>query len=243
MRAFLRRRLSREEAVGLSFTLSFLACAGLAVAIGWLALEVRSEGSRFARLDLFVGGALAASRTGHLSAAMEVLTQLGDFRFLGLATPAVALTLWFSGHHVSALLFAGSVVGGFGLSTLVKLAVARARPDLWVALVSETSYSFPSGHTVMATVFFGGLAAIVFHLSKSRLLRAFAAAGAFAAAFAVAVTRIYLGAHWTTDTIAGMLTGLIWVLVFSTATEAVTRTNGGARLWPRDFRPPRSVSR
>jgi undecaprenyl-diphosphatase len=243
VRAFFRRRFSREEAVGLSFTLSFLACAGLAVAIGWLALDVRNEGSRFARLDLLVGGSLAASRTGRLSAAMEILTHLGDFRFLGLATPAVVLTLWFSGHHVSALLFAGSVVGGFGLSSLVKLAVARARPDLWIALVSETSYSFPSGHTTMATVFFGGLAAIVFHLSENRAARFLAASGALLMAFAVAVTRIYLGAHWTTDTIAGMLTGLIWVLVFSTATEVATRATGGGRLWPRNLRPPRSVSR
>ena len=223
MRAFLRRRLSREEAVGLSFTLSFLACAGIAVAIGWLALDVRQEDSRFSKLDLLVGGALAANRSERLSALMGILTMLGDHRFLAIATPAVALTLWFSRHHVSALLFAGSVVGGFGLSTLVKIEVARARPDLWIALVSETTYSFPSGHTTMATVFFGGLAAIVFHLSKNRLARTLAAAGAFLATLAVAVTRIYLGAHWTTDTIAGMFTGFIWVLLFSATTEAVTR--------------------
>jgi undecaprenyl-diphosphatase len=75
----------------------------------------------------------------------------------------------------------------------------------------------------MATVFFGGLAAIVFHLSKSRLARVLAALGAVLAALAVAVTRVYLGAHWATDTIAGMLTGLIWVVIFSAATEAMTR--------------------
>ena len=118
---------------------------------------------------------------------------------------------------------AGSVVGGFGLSSLMKIAVARARPDRWPALVTETTGSFPSGHTVMATVFFGGLAAIVFHLSRNRLARGLAAIGAFGMTLAVAVTRIYLGAHWTTDTIAGMLTGLIWVLLFSATTEAVTR--------------------
>ncbi len=233
MRAFLRRRLSREEAVGLSFTLSFLACAGLAVAIAWIAWDVRQENGRWNDLDLLIGGALASNRSEKVSAAMSILTQLGDHRFLALATPAVALTLWFSRHHVSALLFAGSVVGGFGLSSLTKIVVARARPDRWPALVTETTYSFPSGHTVMATVFFGGLAAIVFHLSRDRLARFLAVTGAFVAALAVAVTRIYLGAHWTTDTIAGMLTGLIWVLVFSATTEAVTRARA---------RPPRPTS-
>ena len=47
------------------------------------------------------------------------------------------------------------------------------------------------------------------------------------------MTRIYLGAHWTTDTIAGMLTGLIWVLIFSATTEAVTRARA---------RPPADLS-
>ncbi len=199
-------------------------CAGLAVAIAWVAHEIREGGGRLAALDLAVGGALAANRSARLSDAMAVLTQLGDFRFLGIATPAVALTLWFSRHRVSALLFAGSVVGGFALSSLVKIAVARARPDLWVVLATESSYSYPSGHTTMATVFFGGLAAIVFHLTRNRVARALAAAGAGAAVLAVAATRVYLGAHWATDTIAGVLTGLIWVLVFSATTEIATRS-------------------
>ena len=202
------------------------------MAIAWLAHDVRQGNSRANALDLIVGGALAASRSERRSAVMTILTMLGDQRFLAVATPAVALTLWFSKHHVSALLFAGSVVGGFGLSSLTKIAVARARPDRWPALVTETTYSFPSGHTVMATVFFGGLAAIVFHLSRNRLARFLAVTGAFLAALSVAVTRIYLGAHWTTDTIAGMLTGMIWVLIFSATTEAVTR----ARTRPRSPR-------
>ena len=199
------------------------------MAIAWLAYDVRQGNSHANALDLVVGGALAASRSERRSAAMAILTMLGDHRFLALATPAVALTLWFSKHHVSALLFAGSVVGGFGLSALTKIVVARARPDRWPALVTETTYSFPSGHTVMATVFFGGLAAIVFHLTRNRFARFLAAAGAFSVALAVAVTRIYLGAHWTTDTIAGMLTGLIWVLIFSATTEAVTRARARPR--------------
>ena len=82
------------------------------MAIAWLAHDVRQGNSRSNALDLLVGGALAASRSEPWSAAMAILTMLGDQRFLALATPAVALTLWFSKHHVSALLFAGSVVGG-----------------------------------------------------------------------------------------------------------------------------------
>jgi dTDP-4-amino-4,6-dideoxygalactose transaminase len=65
----------------------------------------------------------------------------------------------------------------------------------------------------MATVFFGGIAALVFHLSPSRPLRAASVAAAAIVVFAVGATRIFLGAHWTTDVVAGFLVGLFWVVV------------------------------
>ena len=223
MHEFLRRRLSREEVVGLSFTISFLACACLTVAIALLAREVREDHGRPDAFDLTVGNTLVGLRSETLSRTMSAVTMLGDWRFLALATPSLLLVLWLAGRHVSAILFAGSVLGGFGLSTLLKIALTRARPDRWKSLVTESTYSFPSGHTVMATVFFGGLAAIVFHLSRSRMARAAAVAGAGIVILSVAASRVYLGAHWATDTLAGMMTGLIWVLIYSAAVESTTR--------------------
>ena len=154
-----------------------------------------------------------------------------------IATPAVLLALWSTRRHVSALLFAGSVLGGFGLSTVLKIAIARARPEAWKALVTEKSYSFPSGHAVMSTVFFGGLAAVVFHLSKSRWRRGLAVLLAAAIVLTIAASRIYLGAHWPTDTLAGMAAGLIWVGFYASATETVTHIQR-RRTKLRESRPP-----
>ncbi len=168
---------------------------------------------------------------------MKAVTVFGDHRFLLVATPAVALALWRARRHVSSLLFAGSVVGGLGLSTVLKLTVARARPDHWEAIVTESSYSFPSGHSLMATVFFGGLAAVVFHLSHSPVRRGLAVLGAAVIVVAVAFSRVYLGAHWPTDTLAGVLAGLIWVLIYAAATESVTHLQRSRRT----VREPRSI--
>ncbi len=222
LRAFLRRRISREEAVGLSFTLSFVACATLAAAVGWLAHEVLLEAGKPGPFDVRVSEALLGLRSKRLTGLMMFATAFGDHRFLLAATPAVLVALWISRRHVSALLFAGSVVGGFGLSTVLKIAIARARPETWKALVTEKSYSFPSGHALMATVFFGGLAAVVFHLSRSRWRRGLAVLLAAGIVLTIAASRVYLGAHWPTDTLAGMAAGLIWVLIYASATETVT---------------------
>ncbi|HEY1435481.1 MAG TPA: phosphatase PAP2 family protein [Thermoanaerobaculia bacterium] len=223
MREFLRRRLSREEAVGLSFTISFLACAALAGLLGWLAHDIHEERGQPGPFDVRLSQSLIARRSPPLTAAMIGVTFTGDHRFLLVATPLVMAALWSARRHVSALLFAGSVVGGFGLSSLLKITLTRARPDRWGAIVTEATYSFPSGHTVMTTVFFGGLAAIVFHLTRRPLPRVVAVLAAATIVFAVAASRVYLGAHWPTDTLAGMLTGLVWVVVFSATTEAVER--------------------
>jgi membrane-associated phospholipid phosphatase len=237
MREFLRRRFSREEVVGLSFTLSFLACATLAVALGLLAHEIREDRGGPQPIDTRIRNAVTAERSPQRTREMLAVSFVGDQRFFLFAMPVVAGALWARKRHVSALLFAGSVLGGFGLSSLLKIALARARPEQWAALVKETTYSFPSGHTTMATVFFGGLAAIVFHLTKKPVPRVAAATAAAVVVVAVATSRVYLGAHWATDTFAGMLTGLVWVVAFSTTTETMekakarkkSRTQGGKR--------------
>lgn len=223
MREFLRRRFSREEVVGLSFTLSFLVCGALAVALGVMAHEIREERGRPGPIDVEIRQALVAERTPQRTQGMLAVTFVGDQRFFLLAMPLVTASIWIWKHHVSALLFAGSVLGGFGVSSLLKIALARARPEQWASLVTTTSYSFPSGHTVMATVFFGGLAAIVFHLTKRVRWRVLAVVVAAAVVVAVAVSRVYLGAHWATDTLAGMLTGLVWVVAFYATTETMER--------------------
>jgi undecaprenyl-diphosphatase len=223
VRAFLRRRFSREEVVGLSFTVSFLLCAVLAFALGWMAHEIREQRGRPGSMDVRARDALIAERSPALTAGMLAVTSMGDRYFLLPITPLVAILLWSRRRHVSALLFVGSVLGGFGLSSVLKISIARARPDQWAAIVKETTYSFPSGHTVMATVFFGGLAAIVFHLTKRLGPRLVAVAGAAVVVVAVAGSRVYLGAHWPTDTLAGMLTGLVWVIAFAATTESMER--------------------
>ena len=238
MREFLKRRLSREGVAGLSFTLSFLACGALAVALGLLAREVHREGGQPGPLDVEARQALIAERSPGLTKAMLAVTFVGDQRFLAFATPAVAIVLWIRRRHVSALLFLGSVLGGFGVSSLLKITLARARPDRWSAIVTEKTYSFPSGHAVLTTVFFGGLAAIVCHLTKKAAPRVLAVAAAAALVAAVAVSRVYLGAHWPTDTVGGFLTGLVWVVAFSATTEVLEGAWEGRKVTPgRDGAP------
>jgi undecaprenyl-diphosphatase len=218
----LRHFWTRLEKVGLSLLLGFLVCAVIVVLFGLLAREVFTT-ARTGPLDREITISIRALHAPPLDRAARTLTFFGSHLFLIPATILVALGLKSRGHSVSALLFCGSVVGGFGLNSLLKITFHRARPDLWQALVAEHTYSFPSGHAAMSTVFFGGLAAVAIHLSKRPAVRVTAVVLAAVAAVTIAGTRVYLGAHWTTDVVAGMLVGLFWVIVAGLGTEHAAR--------------------
>jgi undecaprenyl-diphosphatase len=81
----------------------------------------------------------------------------------------------------------------------------------------------------MSTLFFGACVAVVFHSTRRRGPRVAAVAGATVLSLAVGFSRIYLGVHWLTDVVAGMLLGLFWVVVCATGTEyfARGRATGG----------------
>lgn len=221
-RAFLRARFTREGAVGLYLTAGFFACAVVVVFFAVLADSVFDVHGKTA-LDREVTLAIEGLHTPARDRAARAVTFLGDHRFLLPATLAVAAALFLHGRRVSAFLFFGVVIGGWLLETLLKIVYHRARPDLWPALANEKTYSFPSGHATMATLFYGAAAALVLHVTRHRLLRGAALALATAVILSVSYTRIYLGAHWSSDVGAGILVGLFWVSVCATGTEYIAR--------------------
>ena len=112
--------------------------------------------------------------------------------------------LWRRSEKVTAALVVTSVAAGFILSTLFKVQYARPRPDVFPPLVVEHSYSFPSGHT-MAAVSFYGLLAILLCQRGHRLLAIIAALWVLL----VAISRVYLGAHYPSDVLASLALGII----------------------------------
>jgi undecaprenyl-diphosphatase len=232
----LRRLFTRVEALGLYLVSGFLVCAVVVFLFGFLASEVfRTTDTR--AVDREVTLAMRELQSPSNDRIARIVTFFGSHLFILPATVVVTAGLWLKHHWASALLFCGSVVGGFGLNALLKIAFARERPDLWPALVTERTYSFPSGHATISTVFFGGLAAVVLHLSRRPLVRAAALVFSTAAILIIAASRVYLGAHWTTDVAGGVLVGLFWVFVCSTGTEYVSR-----RVGPTGAPPPTAAT-
>jgi membrane-associated phospholipid phosphatase len=135
-------------------------------------------------------------------------------RTLGLV---VALALWLRGFRRQALWALAAEGLGWMLELAVKSAVGRARPHWPHPVDSATDASFPSGHTLAATVTCLTLLWLLrLHGVRGRWWAAAIAVGAVSAV-GVGFTRLYLGVHWPSDVLAGWLLGGAVV----TATAAV----------------------
>ncbi|MDU9403638.1 bifunctional DedA family/phosphatase PAP2 family protein [Pseudomonas sp. zfem004] len=172
------------------------ALSGVAVAalfVGWPYLSEFDQG---------VMTLVQEHRSQALDGAVVMITRLGDFRtqfFLGgLLTGLLLLARQW--RHA---LFAGSVLIGTAIANgTLKWLFARARPE--VLSDPLTSYSMPSGHSSAAFAFFLVLAVLAGRGQPPRMRLTWVMLGCLPA-LAIALSRVYLGAHWPTDILAGAL--------------------------------------
>lgn len=172
------------------------ALSGLAVAalfIGWRYLSEFDQG---------VMTLVQEHRSQAIDGAVVIITRLGDFRtqfFLGgLLTGLLLLARQW--RHA---LFAGATLIGTALANgTLKWLFARARPE--VLTDPLTSYSMPSGHSSASFAFFLVLAVLAGRGQPPRMRLTWVLLGCIPA-LAIALSRVYLGAHWPTDILAGAL--------------------------------------
>ena len=205
MNAWIGRRLDSSRPSGLELTASLIV-AGLGLAFFGGILQGLHDTDTIAHFDLFVGQALIGLRSQSLTALFEVLTGLaGTKGIILLLVASLILLLRPPYRQLPIVLGAGAIVE-LAVVIIVKLLVARPRPDQAIQLVHESSFSFPSGHTMAAVVVYGLLAYFISRtVSNGRKVAVWAIWVVFAGS--VAASRIYLGVHYPSDTLASACLG------------------------------------
>ena len=193
------------EAKGLSILASVLILAtGLFVLVlGWVLGGLPHQG-----LDALVLDGLQGLRTPWADHFMVTVTALADLEIMAPLFLLVLALLIARGHRHAAMYWLAAAAFCLLASPLLKLGLRVPRPDI-VAYLAD-SYSFPSGHTLRATVMYGFLSVLLARASTPRW-RWIPYGLAALLTVAVALSRLYLGVHWLSDILGSITLGLAWI--------------------------------
>lgn len=214
-------RLLRWSYGHIAFVLTLVAggavAAGLASAAGEI-YEAVVDQAGIARVDQPVLDAMVRMRSPGLDTGLTWFTDIGGP--IGMPVLAsvgtLALALWWR-RWTPVVLMLAAAAGSLLMTVTGKELTGRARPPIELAVPPfESSASFPSGHTLNATVIAGVVAYLLLIRVGSAWGRGVIAGVAVAFALVMGLSRVYLGHHWLSDVTAAWLFGLGWLTVVIT---------------------------
>lgn len=135
------------------------------------------------------------------------LSYIGGLPFT-LLLCSVGCVYFYWKKKIANILFIGvGISGSVALGWSLKYLVDRPRPDMMYQMVKTYGASFPSAHSLYAAVLASLVWGIVYQKAQAKVIAAVAILWCLAMGF----SRVYLGAHFPTDVIAGWSIGLIWI--------------------------------
>jgi undecaprenyl-diphosphatase len=228
-------RASADRAGTLLGAVGIFLLAGLIVAaIGtWIFVEL-AEHVQMGASQAFDDAVLRWLGAHHTTAwdnIMIEITALGTGTVVMMVVAVAALFLVLTQHKYSAMLLLISTFGGLVLNLVLKLGFNRPRPTIFVPEVHAVSSSFPSGHAMSAAIVYGTVAYLAARLHKRAWARALVMLAALIVIVAICISRLYLGVHYPSDVLAGVVIGLAWAAFCMATLEAIQKF--GARRDPK----------
>jgi membrane-associated phospholipid phosphatase len=203
-----------------------LLVAGLLTAFAGLAIGVHTHGW-VTGLDAGITSWFVAHRSARFDVAALAIAHLGS-------PAATAVTGLIGGVLLSwrarSVIPGVVVIGTVGAAALANIALKAlverpSSPVEWRFPLSVSDHPFPSGH-VTGTAALLGMIAVCIGVGRSRTVWAWLAGPVVAGVLVVAVTRLYLGAHWLTDVIGGAVLAGVFVTLGAAVLGALPARSG-----------------
>jgi len=232
---FLAARVDPKAYLGLHVTVGF-AVAALALWLFGAVLEEVLDNAAVVQFDVAATAWVQRHTTVAGLRIFEFISWVGSPVAVAAIAAAVALVLWRQRRRLVLVAWLAANVGGLMLDQVLKAAVHRARPVSADARLYIGSFSFPSGHSMGATIGYGMLAYVIANYRRPRGVRPSCIYLAAAAMIlAVGTSRVYLGVHFPTDVLSGFAAGVAWLAICLTGMRIA---RGAPAAAPPDVPPP-----
>jgi undecaprenyl-diphosphatase len=196
--------------IELHFTAALVALGIAIILFAWIAADVVTGGAGTlidARLSIW----LHAHTTARLTRFFALISKLHSSLYVGIVIALICTYLWTKHLRYWVLSLLLSVCGGMLLNVGLKDLFVRPRPSFADTIPRLHTFSFPSGHTMLATVFYGSLCVFLVSRTQSWIRRALAIVVAFLMIALVGFSRMYLGVHYLTDVMGAIVEGSAWL--------------------------------
>jgi len=210
---FLAKRLSTDTYIGLHLTVSFLVAAA-AIWAGSALLDAVLDNRTLVQYDIVIASWIHRRVNPTGITVSRLISEIGSPTTMGvIAFIGGPIILW--RRRFTLLIAWIAAFGGGGLlEKLLKILVHRTRPPFTPTGPDQQSLSFPSGHTMMCTI---GMSMVLYALFVPKRFgepwRGIIGGLGAALVIAVGVSRVYLGAHYPSDVLGGLVAGAGWVAI------------------------------
>lgn len=198
--------------MGIALSLLFLAGFGNILINVWFHAPL-------SRVDMRVLNLMPTIRTPLQTSFFRFVTFSANSETVLLLVVLAGIVLWRKRQRVMAGLFVAVLIAEEGGTYILKHIVGRMRPERYLSLYKEDSYSFPSGHVLRATVIFGLFSYLLYRSFKSSIARLGIILGYICSIALVAISRVYLGVHYPSDVMASIFLGASLLVLIITGLE------------------------
>ena len=156
-------------------------------------------------------------RSEPLTVIMKVITNLSSAYVL------IAITigsLIFIKNKKVGLCIASNLIITTLLNQLFKYIIQRPRPDGY-RLITESGYSFPSGHSMVSMAFYGLIIYLIWKMVKNKKIKYISCTILGLMIPMIGFSRIYLGVHYASDVIGGFAISIVYLLLFTNIARSV----------------------
>lgn len=151
----------------------------------------------------------------------KTITQFGGATLLIII--ATILLILIKNKKTGILIWINLIISTL-LNQILKYIVQRPRP-IEFRIIDESGYSFPSGHSMVSTAFYGFLIYLIYKNVKNKYLKYSLIVILSILIILIGTSRVYLGVHYTSDVLAGFLISISYLIIFITVTQAFEKTN------------------
>jgi undecaprenyl-diphosphatase len=178
--------------------------------IGFTVLSVTYNSFFVVQFDESIKQLVEYMETPALTHFFIFLTFFGSKTVLYFISLILLLVFIYQRQWAVMTVLAFNLFGVRYVNAKLKVFFARERPE-WEHFVDVMGYSFPSGHTMNSSAFYGFL--VILLLQTRIRYRTYIITAILCMIALIGISRIYLGVHYPTDVIGGLLAGTMWAVI------------------------------